>query len=56
MMTRLEKFSRDKHSSLYRKFVNYGVKKFYNIGPRVFVPGKPFQPNLLFVGEAKNLP
>jgi hypothetical protein len=23
----------DKHSSLLRKFVNYGEKKFYNIGP-----------------------
>ncbi len=22
-----------KHSSLFRKFVNYGLKKFYNIGP-----------------------
>ncbi len=26
-------FARDKHSSLLRKFVNYGWKKFYNIGP-----------------------
>jgi hypothetical protein len=24
----------DKHSSLLRKFVNYGQKKFHNIGPR----------------------
>jgi hypothetical protein len=23
----------DKHSSLLRKFVNYGRKKFYSIGP-----------------------
>jgi len=25
--------ARDKHSSLLRKFVNYGRKKFYDIGP-----------------------
>jgi hypothetical protein len=25
--------SRDKHSSLLRKLVNYEQKKFYNIGP-----------------------
>ncbi len=31
--TRLLKFARDKHSSLLQKFVNYGRKKFYNIGP-----------------------
>ncbi len=31
--TRLEKFASDKHSSLLRKFVNYGRKKFYNIDP-----------------------
>ncbi len=30
----LERLARDKHSSLLRKFVNYGQKKFYNIGPR----------------------
>ncbi len=24
----------DKHSSLLQKFINYGQKKFYNIGPR----------------------
>ncbi len=35
--TRLEMFARDKHSSLLRKFVNYGCKKSYNIGPRVEV-------------------
>ncbi len=28
------KLARDKRSSLLRKFVNYGRKKFYNIGPR----------------------
>jgi hypothetical protein len=32
--TRLERLARDKHSSLLRKSVNYGQKKFYNIGPR----------------------
>ncbi len=30
----LERFARDKHSSLLRKLVNYGRKKFYRIGPR----------------------
>jgi hypothetical protein len=30
----LERIARDKHSSLLRKFVNYGQKKFYNIGHR----------------------
>ncbi len=32
--TRLEKFARDKHSSLLRKSVHHGRKKFYNIGTR----------------------
>ncbi len=27
-------FAGDKHVSLLRKFVNYGQKKFYKIGPR----------------------
>ncbi len=27
-------FAGDKHVSLFRKFVNYGQKKFYKIGPR----------------------
>ncbi len=31
--TRLEELSRDKHSSLLQKFVNYRQIKFYNIGP-----------------------
>ncbi len=31
--TRMDRLARDKHSSLLRKFVNYGQKKFYNIGP-----------------------
>ncbi len=33
-MTRLERLARDKHFSLLRKFVIYGRKKFYIIGPR----------------------
>jgi hypothetical protein len=32
--TKLERLARYKHSSLLRKFVTYGRKKFYNIGPR----------------------
>ncbi len=32
--TRLERLNRNKHSSLLRTFVNYGRKKFYNIGCR----------------------
>jgi hypothetical protein len=37
--TRLERLAKDKHSSLLRKYVNYGCKKFYNTGPwRVFSP------------------
>ncbi len=31
--TWLEKIAREKHSSLLWKFVNYGRKKFYYIGP-----------------------
>jgi hypothetical protein len=30
----LERLAMDKHSSLLRKFVNYGQEKFHNIGPR----------------------
>jgi Putative cytokine, C6ORF120 len=30
----MEGVARDKHSSLLRKFVNYGCKKFYNIVSR----------------------
>ncbi len=32
--TKLERLARNKHSSLLRKFINYGHKKFYNIRPR----------------------
>ncbi len=28
----MESIARDKHSSLLRTFVNYGRKKFYNVG------------------------
>jgi hypothetical protein len=31
--TRLENLANDKSSNLVQKFVNYGRKKFYNIGP-----------------------
>ncbi len=34
--TRLKRQARDKHYSLLRTFVNYGRKKFYNIGPGRF--------------------
>ncbi len=34
LYTGLERLDRDKHSSLLQKFVNYGQKSFYNIGPR----------------------
>ena len=39
----LEELAKDKHSSLLRKFVNYGRKKFYNTGPLSlrFQPNKP---------------
>ncbi len=30
---RLDKISCDKHSSLLQTIINYGRKKFYNIGP-----------------------
>jgi hypothetical protein len=30
----LERLARDKHSSLLRKSVRYGCKKFYSAGPR----------------------
>jgi hypothetical protein len=31
--TGLERLAKDKRSSLLRKFVNYGCKKFYSTGP-----------------------
>ncbi len=33
--TRLERIAREKRSSFLQKFVNYGQKKFYNLGPLV---------------------
>jgi hypothetical protein len=39
--TWLESLSREKHSSILETFVNYGCKKFYNIGPRTRLsPGR----------------
>jgi hypothetical protein len=35
LLNRLEELAGDKHSSLLRKFVNYGQNKFYKIRPRV---------------------
>jgi hypothetical protein len=32
--TRLERIAKDKHSSLLRKSVYYGCKKYYSTGPR----------------------
>jgi hypothetical protein len=32
--TRLEKLARDKHSSLLRKSIKYGCKKFHNVVSR----------------------
>ncbi len=37
-----KRLGRDKHSSLLRKSVNYGVKKFYRIGPSGVNAFKPF--------------
>jgi hypothetical protein len=36
-LTRLDRFARDKHSSLLRKFAINGTKRFYNIGPSTTV-------------------
>ncbi len=33
LRSRVEVLGRDKHSSLFRTFVNYGPKKVHNIGP-----------------------
>jgi len=45
--TRLERLARDKRSCLLRTFVNYGRKKFYNIGPRLLESPLPFAKILL---------
>jgi hypothetical protein len=39
---RLERLARDKHSSLLRKYINYGHKKFYNIGPCLISADREF--------------
>ncbi len=48
--TRLERLTRDKHSSLLRKFVNFGQKKF------CVCPWQAFPTSLIFVGKARSLP
>jgi hypothetical protein len=35
--TRLERLIREKRSSILRKFVNYGCKKFITLGPGLYV-------------------
>jgi hypothetical protein len=37
-LTRLERLSKDKHSSLLQTFENYGLKKFYNIDTWSSIP------------------
>ncbi len=39
--------SRDKHSSLLRRFVNYGRKKFYNLRPRMHLRRRQRRASLL---------
>jgi hypothetical protein len=51
--TKLERLAMDKHSSLLRTFVNYGRKKFYNIGPSFSV--KVFSNICFSTDEAINL-
>jgi hypothetical protein len=41
--TRLERLARDKNSSLFGPLVNYGRKKFYNIGPSLMNGGSKDQ-------------
>ncbi len=60
---KLERLAMDKHSSLIGTLTCYG-KKFTILGASTIKPftaviyrfGKPFQPSLLFVGEARMLP
>ncbi len=40
--TKLERLASDKHSSLLRKSVNYGRKKFYGLAPDVNIVLKEF--------------
>ncbi len=51
--TLLERLTMDEHSCLLRKFVNYGRKKFYNIGPRTL--RSPFPPELAETLQVANL-
>jgi hypothetical protein len=66
--TIMEMFGRVKHSSLLSLNVNNVAKMFCSNDPwpqcyktfychnlRMFVISRPFQPNLMFVGKAKNL-
>ncbi len=44
----VEKMAEAKHSSLLKKFITYGPKKFYNIGPRVEVTDTDEHSSLLW--------
>jgi hypothetical protein len=44
--TRLKRLARKKHSSLLQKFVNYGQKKVYNMGPGAIFTTLNFLRNL----------
>ncbi len=46
--------AKDKHSSLLRKFANYGRKKFYNIGHQGFQVLRLDDDDPLFVGDAES--
>ncbi len=54
--TRLEliQLEKDLWGQCYKKF--YGHKLRLSYYARTFVPGKPFQPSLMFVGKARTLP
>jgi hypothetical protein len=55
--TSLERVARDKYSSLLRKFITYGCKKFYNIGIRRRVVCLSHSvPSLIFICKARSLP
>jgi hypothetical protein len=49
----LERRARDKHSSLLQKFVNYGQKKFHNIGPRCTFPFLEWRDGVTFFDDMK---
>jgi hypothetical protein len=71
-LTRLNMVASNKYFSLLITFVNYGCKKFYNIGHRAqyyktfffrnfqkihnIVPGKLLKPSPMFVGKAGAYP